>query len=65
MLSYLALLLALGVVWRIYTVQRIWKLVVASVSIENLAAAEHVVAKGEAASAIGEGLADSLDVAGF
>ncbi|HEX3496205.1 MAG TPA: DUF898 family protein [Methylocella sp.] len=63
--AYLATFLALGVVWRIYMVQRIWKLVVSSISIENLDAADHVVAKGEAASAIGEGLADSLDVAGF
>jgi uncharacterized membrane protein YjgN (DUF898 family) len=63
--AYLAWFLALGVVWRIYMVQRIWKLVVNSISIENLAAADHVVAKGEAANAIGEGLADSLDVAGF
>lgn len=62
---YLAVLLALSVVWRIYMVQRIWKFVVSSISIENLDAAEHVVAKGEAASALGEGLADSLDVAGF
>lgn len=63
--SYLASMLAVGVVLRIYLGQRIWKLVVASISIENLAAAEHVVARGEAASALGEGLADSLDVAGF
>ena len=57
--------LALGVVWRIYMVQRIWKIVASSFSIENLDAAEHVVAKGEAASAVGEGLAGSLDVAEF
>ena len=64
-LSYLALILALGTVSRIYMVQRIWKLVVSSIGIENLGAAEHVAAKGKAASAVGEGLADSLDVAGF
>jgi uncharacterized membrane protein YjgN (DUF898 family) len=62
---YLVSFLALGVVWRIYLVQRIWKLVVSSINIKNLDAAEYVVAKGEAASALGEGLADSLDVAGF
>jgi hypothetical protein len=56
---------ALGAVWRIYLVQRIWKIVVSSIGIENLGAADHVVAKGEVASALGEGLADSLDVAGF
>jgi uncharacterized membrane protein YjgN (DUF898 family) len=61
----LAVFFALGVFFRIYLVQRIWKIVVSSITIKNLDAAEHVVAKGEAASALGEGLADSLDVAGF
>jgi uncharacterized membrane protein YjgN (DUF898 family) len=64
-LSYLASILALGAVWRIYLVQRIWKIVVSSIGTESLGAADHVVAKGEAASAVGEGLAGSLDVAGF
>ncbi|MCI0599390.1 MAG: DUF898 domain-containing protein [Beijerinckiaceae bacterium] len=63
--GYLGFLVAFGAVWRIYMIQRIWKLVVSSISIENLSAADHVVAKGESASALGEGLADSLDVAGF
>ncbi|MGH6858595.1 MAG: DUF898 family protein, partial [Methylocella sp.] len=61
----LATFVALGVVWRIYMVQRIWKLVASSIEVENLGAAEHVSAKGEAVSALGEGLADGLDVAGF
>ncbi|HXW72072.1 MAG TPA: DUF898 family protein [Methylocella sp.] len=62
---YLATVVVLGVVWRIYMGQRVWKIVVSSISLENLAAVDHVVAKSKAASAIGEGLADSLDVAGF
>lgn len=64
-LGYITYILTLGVVWRIYMVQRIWKIVVSSIKVENLSAADHVTAKGAAASAIGEGLADSLDVAGF
>jgi tetratricopeptide (TPR) repeat protein len=63
--GYFAYILALGVVWRIYMVQRIWKIVVSSINIQNLSSADRVTAKGEAATAIGEGLADSLDVAGF
>jgi uncharacterized membrane protein YjgN (DUF898 family) len=63
--SYLGLIQALGIVRRIYLVQRIWKIVVASVTIRHLDGADHVIAKGEAASAFGEGLADGLDLAGF
>ncbi|PZR83639.1 MAG: hypothetical protein DLM68_14050 [Hyphomicrobiales bacterium] len=57
-IAYFATFLALGVVWRIYMVQRIWKLVASSFIVQNLAAAEHVDAKGEAVSALGESLAD-------
>jgi hypothetical protein len=46
-------------------IQRIWKIVVSSITIEHLEAADHVIAEGQPASAFGEGLADSLDVAGF
>jgi hypothetical protein len=35
------------------------------VVVHNLAAATHVKAQGELAGALGEGLADSLDVGGF
>jgi uncharacterized membrane protein YjgN (DUF898 family) len=63
--SYLGLIQAIGIVRRIYLVQRIWKIVVASVTISHLDTAEHVLAAGEAASAFGEGLADGLDLAGF
>ncbi|WP_026606566.1 DUF898 family protein [Methylocapsa acidiphila] len=62
---YLLLVLALGVVQRIYLVQRVWKLVVSSITLHRLDAADHVGAEGEAASALGEGLVDGLDFAGF
>ena len=63
--AYLGLIQALGVVRRIYLVQRIWKIVTASITVHHLDAADHVLAAGEAASAFGEGLADGLDLAGF
>ncbi|MCI0466791.1 MAG: hypothetical protein L0Y57_07280 [Beijerinckiaceae bacterium] len=36
-----------------------------SITIDNLAAADRVAAKGAAASALGERVADKLDIAGF
>jgi uncharacterized membrane protein YjgN (DUF898 family) len=64
-LSYLLLLQAIGVVRRIYLIQRIWKIVAASVTVHHLEATDHVIAEGQPASAFGEGLADGLDLAGF
>jgi uncharacterized membrane protein YjgN (DUF898 family) len=62
---YLATALAFGVVFRIYTVQRIWQRVVNRCALQNAEAAIGVAGAGAAASAIGEGLADGLDFAGF
>jgi len=64
-IGYLAFVLSLNVVIRIYLVRDIWAKVVASVKVHGIAAAEKVSAMGELASALGEGLADGLDVAGF
>jgi uncharacterized membrane protein YjgN (DUF898 family) len=63
--AYLPLILAISIVNRIYLVQRIWKMVVNSVTVCHIEAADAVVAKGDLVSALGEGLADSLDVAAF
>jgi uncharacterized membrane protein YjgN (DUF898 family) len=62
---YALFLLALGVLWRIYLIQRVWKLVVRSLTLHGLAAAEEVRAREGTADAVGEGLMDSLDVVGF
>jgi uncharacterized membrane protein YjgN (DUF898 family) len=62
---YLAMALTLGVVARIYTLQRVWHRVTNACMLLNPTAATHVMAAGEAASALGEGLADGLDFAGF
>uniref|UniRef100_Q07IK6 DUF898 domain-containing protein n=1 Tax=Rhodopseudomonas palustris (strain BisA53) TaxID=316055 RepID=Q07IK6_RHOP5 len=63
--GYLALMLGLSVVIRIYLLRDLWAAVVTSTVVHGLAAAAEVAAKGELASAVGEGFADGLDVAGF
>src|SRR6516162_2174942 len=59
--------IALGY-WTIYqaTVKLgVWRCVIESLEISNLAALEHVAVAGEAASPVGEGLADALNVGGI
>jgi uncharacterized membrane protein YjgN (DUF898 family) len=63
--GYLALMLGLNVVIRVYLLRDLWAEVVNSTTVHGLAAAAEVAAKGELASAVGEGFADGLDVAGF
>jgi len=63
--AYLALIQIMGVVMRIYLIQRMWKIIASSIIVRNLAVADSVQVKGMQASAFGEGLADGLDVAGF
>jgi uncharacterized membrane protein YjgN (DUF898 family) len=62
---YLAMILTFGVLARIYTMQRVWRRVINFCALVNAEAAADVTAAGEAASALGEGLADGLDFAGF
>jgi uncharacterized membrane protein YjgN (DUF898 family) len=64
-IGYLALVLSLNVVLRVYLLRDLWMKVVESTSVRNIGAAANVAAKGELASALGEGFADGLDVAGF
>ena len=64
-LGYLACALAFGVVIRMYLRRDVWARVAASTVVYNLAAADNVVARGEAANALGEGFADSFDIGGF
>jgi uncharacterized membrane protein YjgN (DUF898 family) len=63
--AYLVNLLALGALYRIYFIQRVWKLVVRSLTLHGLEAARDVRAREGTADAVGEGLMDSLDVVGF
>jgi uncharacterized membrane protein YjgN (DUF898 family) len=63
--GYLALILALNVVMRVYLLRDVWARVIASTTVYRIEAAANVSAKGELANALGEGFADGLDVAGF
>jgi len=63
--NYLALALCIGVVFRVYLLRGVWERVVTSATAYNLDRADDVQARGELASALGEGFADGLDVAGF
>ncbi|MET4070519.1 uncharacterized membrane protein YjgN (DUF898 family) [Bradyrhizobium sp. S3.2.6] len=64
-IGYFALALALNVVMRMYLQRDIWVKVLETVEVHNIGAAADVRASGELASALGEGFADGLDVAGF
>jgi uncharacterized membrane protein YjgN (DUF898 family) len=64
-IGYLAFVLAANVVVRVYLMRDLWKRVLSTVDIHGIEAAANVSAKGELASALGEGFADGLDVAGF
>jgi uncharacterized membrane protein YjgN (DUF898 family) len=64
-LGYLALILSLNVVMRLYLLRDVWAKATESVQVHGIEAAANVAAKGDLASALGEGFADGLDVAGF
>ena len=64
-LGYVGLILSLNVVMRLYLLRDIWATLLASVQLHGFDAVADVTAKGELASALGEGFADGLDVAGF
>lgn len=63
--GYVLSILAFWTLTRVYMIHDVWNRVASSVTAHNLASAVDVVEQGQLASAIGEGLADSLDVAGF
>jgi hypothetical protein len=63
--GYLVYVLAINVVMRVYLLRDLWQSVVSSIELRGIEAAADVSARGELASALGEGFADGLDVAGF
>jgi uncharacterized membrane protein YjgN (DUF898 family) len=63
--NYLALALCIGVVARVYLLRGLWERVVTSTTAYDLDCADYVRVAGVPASALGEGFADGLDVAGF
>lgn len=64
-IGYIIWILALNVVTRLYLVRDMWAAVLESIQIHGIEAMADVAAKGDLASALGEGFADGLDVAGF
>jgi uncharacterized membrane protein YjgN (DUF898 family) len=64
-LGYLALVLSLNVAMRLYLQRDMWARVAGTIGVHGIEAAANVAAKGDPASALGEGFADGLDVAGF
>jgi uncharacterized membrane protein YjgN (DUF898 family) len=64
-IGYLALILSLNVVMRLYLQRDVWAKASASLQLHGIEAAADVAARGDPASALGEGFADGLDVAGF
>jgi uncharacterized membrane protein YjgN (DUF898 family) len=65
LVDYLAIALFAGFVVRVYLVRGVWERVVTSATVYNLENADNVRVMGGLASALGEGLVDGLDVAGF
>ena len=64
-LGYVAYVLAFWAVTRIYLIHDLWQRVAGSVTVHNLALAADVAEQGQTVSALGEGLADSLDIGGL
>jgi hypothetical protein len=63
--GYLIAAVTWTAVIRIYLVHDLWQRVSGSATIEQLAAAEAVARDAPAVSALGEGLADGLDMGGL
>jgi uncharacterized membrane protein YjgN (DUF898 family) len=63
--GYLGIIIAVNVALRVYLLRDVWARVASSTTVYRLEAAGNVAAKGDLASALGEGLAGSLDVVGF
>ena len=64
-LFYLVVGLAVGAIQRYFLQRGLWAEVARATTIEGVQKLEAVGARGDAANALGEGLADGLDVAGF
>jgi uncharacterized membrane protein YjgN (DUF898 family) len=64
-IGYLGFVLGINLVMRVVLMRDLWLKVVDTIRVHNIGAAANVTAKGELASALGEGFADGLDVAGF
>jgi hypothetical protein len=64
-IGYLAFIFLLNVVMRVYLLRDLWVRVIGSTTVHQIEAAANIAVAGDLASALGEGFADGLDVAGF
>ena len=60
-IGYLIALLGIGVLNRYFLGRGLWAAIVTSTTIANLQSVDAVVAAGQPAGVLGEGLADALD----
>jgi uncharacterized membrane protein YjgN (DUF898 family) len=63
--AYLAFVIGLGLLKRYFVDRGVWRAAAASALVVNVAALDAVVARGDVAGSLGEGLADALDFGGF
>jgi uncharacterized membrane protein YjgN (DUF898 family) len=63
--GYVAFILLFWAVMRLYLIHDLWQRVAGSVTIQNLHLADDVAGQGEMVGALGEGMADSLDIGGL
>jgi uncharacterized membrane protein YjgN (DUF898 family) len=63
--AYAAIALGYWTIYQAAVKLGVWRCVIESLEVSNLAALEQVAAAGEAASPVGEGLADALNVGGI
>lgn len=64
-IGYLVFILLFNTVMRVYLMRDVWMKLVGATQLHGLATLADVSVRGELASAVGEGLADGLDVVGF
>ena len=64
-IGYLAWAMALNIFIRLYLVRDLWQRAVSSITVHGIEAVANVAARGDLANAIGEGIADGLDVGGL
>ncbi len=59
------MIIAVNIVMRLYLTHDVWQRVTKSISLTGLDSVRDVEVKGDLATALGEGIADGLDVGGF
>jgi hypothetical protein len=65
LVAYVAVMLGYSTIYQATVKLSLWRLVMESLDLNGVAALERVRAVGDASSAVGEGLADALNVGGL